>query len=314
MIVLIAACVNVANLFMVRAAGRRHESSVRMALGAGRLTLMRQLMTESLVIAAAGCISGIALGRLLMAGLTAIAPPGIPRIESAGLDWRVFTVSAALAIITGLIFGMAPAWQASRMKPVEALKTAARGAGGAAQVRWRTTLTIAEVALALVLLVGAGLLLRSFGALMGVDLGFQPDHVIAMNLSLPQLRYPTADKRLEFFQQLEARVRALPGVRSVAYANRMPLRGRMELGHFPRWQSGSCRPAGFSSDQSRLFRYARNPITARTLARPRGHRFEHPGGGSQPGFREATLLDGGDPIGHTMQRSAENCPKSPLSV
>jgi predicted permease len=231
-LIVLIACVNVANLLMVRATGRRHESSVRMALGAGRLPLMRQLMTESLVIAAAGCVVGIALGRLLMLGLTAIAPPGIPRIESAGMDWRVFSVSAALALVTGLIFGMAPAWQASQVNPVEALKTAARGTGGASQARWRTALTVAEVSLSLILLVGASLLLRSFSTVMGVNLGFQTDRVIAMNINLPQVRYPDGDARWHFFQKLEERVRVLPGVVAVATANRMPMRGGWASGVF----------------------------------------------------------------------------------
>jgi predicted permease len=231
-LIVLIACVNVANLLMVRAAGRRHESSVRMALGAGRLPLMRQLLTESLVIAVAGCVAGIALGRLLMLGLTAIAPPGIPRIESAGMDWRVFSVAAVIALSTAVIFGMAPAWQASQVKPVEALKTAARGTGGASQVRWRTALTVAELALSLILLVGAGLLLRSFSTVMGVKLGFQTDRVIAMNINLPQLRYPGGDARWQFFQKLEDRVHALPGVVAVATANRMPMRGGWSSGIF----------------------------------------------------------------------------------
>jgi predicted permease len=231
-LIVLIACVNVANLLMIRAAGRRHESSVRMALGAGRLALMRQLMTESLVIAAAGCLAGIGTGRLLMLGLTAIAPAGIPRIDTAGMDWRVFSVAAALALFTGLIFGMAPAWQASQVNPVDALKTAARGTGGKSQARWRTALTIAEVSLSLILLVGAGLLLRSFSTLMGVNLGFQTDRVIAMNVNLPDLRYPDGPARFQFFQKLEYRVRALPGVVAVATANRMPMRGGWASGIF----------------------------------------------------------------------------------
>jgi len=231
-LIVLIACVNVANLLMVRAAGRRHESSVRMALGSGRLPLMRQLMTESLVIAVAGCLAGIVTGRLLMLGLTAIAPAGIPRIDTAGMDWRVFGVAAAMALITGLIFGMAPAWQASQVNPVDALKTAARGTGAKSQARWRTALTIAEVSLSLILLVGAGLLLRSFSTLMGVKLGFQTDRVIAMNINLPELRYADGPARFQFFQKLEDRVRALPGVVGVATANRMPMRGGWASGIF----------------------------------------------------------------------------------
>jgi putative ABC transport system permease protein len=223
-------CVNVANLLLVRAAGRRRESSVRLAVGASRLRLIRQSMAESLLVAAAGCAAGIALGRLFMSALVALAPAEIPRIHSVAMDWGVFAVAAAVATLIGFAFGMAPAWQTSQAHPVEALKTAARGTAAKAQVRWRAALTVTEVALSLVLLVGAGLLLRSFAAITGVDLGFQPGHVLAMNINLPDLRYKTAALRVQFFDELERRVRALPGVQQVAYANRMPMRGS--------WRSG----------------------------------------------------------------------------
>jgi putative ABC transport system permease protein len=300
-LIVLIACVNVANLLMVRAAGRRHESSVRMALGAGRLPLMRQLMTESLVIAVAGCLTGIALGRLLMLGLTAIAPPGIPRIESAGMDWRVFAAAAAIALSTAVIFGMAPAWQASQVKPVEALKTAARGTGGASQVRWRTALTVAEVALSLVLLVGAGLLLRSFSTVMGVNLGFQTDHVIAMNINLPQMHYPDASARLRFYQALAERVRTLPGVQTAAYANRMPLRGG--------WSSGIFVDGDLENEYSPDFQ-AVSPGYFETLGIPllRGRSLTlQDDGKSVPvavvnqAFAHQLLHDR-DPIGHTMLR------------
>ncbi len=300
-LIVLIACVNVANLLMVRAAGRRHESSVRMALGSGRLGLMRQLLTESLLIGLAGCAAGIALGRALMLALTKIAPSGIPRIETAGMDWRVFTVSAVIAIATALIFGMAPAWQASQARPVDALRTASRGTGGTGQARWRTALTVAEVALSLILLVGAGLLLRSFSTLMGVNLGFQTDRVIAMNVSLPQTRYPDAAARFRFYDQLEQRVRALPGVESVGYANRMPMRGG--------WASGVF----LDGDQNRNAQpdfQAVNPGYFETLGIPllRGRGLSaQDTATSQPvavvnlAFARL-LLNGADPIGHSMQR------------
>ncbi len=224
-LIVLITCVNVANLLLVRATARRHETSVRFALGASRLRIARQFLAESLLLALAGCAAGILLGRLLMKVLLALAPKTIPLIATVTMDWRVFAVAAAIATLTGVAFGLAPAWQAAQTKASEALKTAARNTGGRSQVRWRAVLTATEVALSLVLLVGAGLLLKSFVLLMGVDLGFQPERVLAMNVNLPKLRYPTPESRLMFYQQLEERVRALPGVQSVAYANRMPLRG-----------------------------------------------------------------------------------------
>ncbi len=306
-LIVLIACVNVANLLMVRAAGRQHESSVRMALGAGRVRMMRQLMTESLLIAIAGCVAGIGLGRILIKALTAIAPAGIPRIDSVTMDWRVFAVAAALAVITGLFFGMAPAWQASQAKPIDALRTAGRSTGGSSQIRWRTGLTIAEIALSLILLVGASLLLRSFSTLMGVDLGFQPDRVIAMNIALPKLRYATPLARLQFFQSLEDRVRALPGVQGVAYANRMPLRGG--------WSSGITIDGDPERNASPDFQ-AVNPGYFQTLGIPllRGRALNAqdtsetiPIAVVNQAFAKQ-LLEGRDPIGHTMQR-APTAPK-----
>jgi len=302
-LIVLIACVNVANLLMVRAAGRRHEASVRMALGAGRLPLMRQLMTESLLIAAAGCIAGIVTGRLLMLGLTAITPPGIPGIESAGMDWRVFGVSAVLALVTGLIFGMAPAWQASQVHPVEALKTAARGTGGASQVRWRTVLTVAEVALSLVLLVGAGLLLRSFSTLMGVKLGFQTDRVIAMNVNLPQLRYPDGPARYQFFQKLEDRVRALPGAVAVATANRMPMRGGWSSGIFIDGDMANEYAPDFQAVTPGYFETLGIPLLRGRALTAEDTDTSVPVAVVNQAFAHQLLHDR-DPIGHTMARGA----------
>jgi putative ABC transport system permease protein len=224
-LIVLIACVNLANLMLVRAARRQHESSVRMALGGGRWSLVRQYLAESLTLAGAGCAAGMAVGYVLMRVLVWLAPQNIPRIRNVNMDWQVFAAAAAVALATGLVFGVAPAWQASRTKAAEALKTSARSTGGRAQARWRSALTAAEIALSLILLVGAGLLLRSFVLVMGVDLGFQPERVLALNINLPDLRYADADRRLTFFEELERRVTALPGVEAVAFANRLPLRG-----------------------------------------------------------------------------------------
>ena len=224
-LIVLITCVNVANLLLVRAIARRHESSVRLALGASRFRMVRQFLAESLLIAAGGCLAGILLGLAIMRVLVAMAPASIPEIRSVSMDWRVFAVCTAIATVTGLIFGVAPAWQASQTKPVEALKTTSRSTGGKSQVRWRTALMVAEVALSVILTVGAGLLLKSFVVLMGVNLGFQPDRVLAMNINLPDAHYAGHLQRLQFFDLLEQRVRALPGVQSAAFSNRMPMRG-----------------------------------------------------------------------------------------
>jgi putative ABC transport system permease protein len=304
-LIVLITCVNVANLLMVRAVGRRHETSVRMALGAGRMRMMLQLVTESMLIAAAGCVAGIALGRMLMAVLVAMAPAGTPRIHSVAhnvtMDWQVFGLSAAIATITGLIFGMAPAWQASQVKPLEALKSAGRGSGAKSQVRWRSALTVAEVALSLVLLVGAGLLLRSFTTLMGVDLGFQPDHVIAMSVNLPKLRYPTPLSRLQFFQQLDERVRALPGVQADAYANQMPLRGGWGSGIALDGNSDLRAGPDFQAVSLGYFQTLGIPLLRGRSLTAQDSDGQMPVAVVNQEFARE-LLHGGDPIGHFMQR------------
>ncbi len=229
-LILLITCVNVANLLLVRAVGRRHETSVRFALGAGRLRVVRQFLAESLLIAAAGCAVGMALGLAFLRAVVAVAPRNIPRLDTVGLDWQVFAAAAAIATLTGLAFGLAPAWQASRTRPAESLKSSERKTGTRTQARWRGALTVAEIALSMVLITGAGLFLKSFARIMGMELGFRTENVLAMNIALPDAGYPTADQRLKFFEELERRVRTLPGVQSAAFANRFPMRGGWSSG------------------------------------------------------------------------------------
>ena len=224
-LIVLIACVNVANLLLVRSIARRHETSVRLALGASRSRIVRQFLVESLLIALGGCGAGMLLGILITRLMISIAPPSIPRLDSIQIDWRVFLVSTIVAVTTGLVFGIIPAWQASRARPAESLKSTTRNGGDTSQLRWRTLLTITEIALSMILLVGSGLLLKSFVRVLGVDLGFQPEHVLAMNINLPEIRYRTAAQRLQFFERLELRVHSLPSVQTVAFANRMPMRG-----------------------------------------------------------------------------------------
>jgi putative ABC transport system permease protein len=300
--IVLITCVNVANLLLVRAIARRHESSVRLALGASRFRMVRQFLAESVLLAAAGCAAGILLGIALMRLLVFLAPANIPQLHNVSLDWRVFAACAALATLSGLVFGIAPAWQASEAKPADSLKGTARTTGGKPQVRWRASLTVLEVALSLILMVGAGLLLKSFVRLMGVDLGFQPDRVLAMNVNLPEPRYGTPQQRLQFFEQLEQRVIALPGVQSVAVANRMPLRGG--------WSSGMELAAAPGTEYAPDFQ-AVSPGYFATLGIPLVHgrlltaddRDGTPNAAvvNQAFARE--YLNGADPIGNRLRRS-----------
>jgi putative ABC transport system permease protein len=298
-LIVLITCVNIANLLLVRAMARGHETSVRFALGASRLRVLRQFLMESMLIAAGGCAVGLLLGSMMLRGLLALAPAYLPRVQEISMDWRVFGAGTLVATLTGLAFGLAPAWHASTGKASDALK-AARNTGDRRQVAGRTVLTAAEVALSLILLTGAGLLLKSFRTVMGVDLGFQPGHVLAMNVNLPPLRYPTPDARLRFFEELENRISALPGVESVAYANRMPLRGG--------W-GGSVSPDFKPDDSVDVDRQAVNIAYFRTLgiALLRGRLFTQADASGHPpvvvvdqNFAR-NVFGGADPIGRRVR-------------
>jgi putative ABC transport system permease protein len=222
---LLIACANVANLLLGQAAGRRKEMAVRAALGAGRLRLVRQMLTESLTLSLAGGLAGLLLAKWGVGVLVSLSPASLPRVEQAGLDLRVLGFALLVSALTGLAFGLVPALQASKVELTDALKAGARpAASGGRRSLMRGALVTAEVALSLVLLAGAGLLLKSFVRLTEVELGFDPTHVVAADISLPY-RYDSPQKRTEFFRQLLTRVEALPGVSAAAVSQSVPLSG-----------------------------------------------------------------------------------------
>jgi putative ABC transport system permease protein len=223
--VLLIACVNVANLLLARATSRQKEIAIRAALGANRRRIFRQLLTESLLL---GVISG-ALGLVLalwgMDLLLAAIPIDIPFWMKFDLDGRVLGFTAACSVLTGFVFGTAPALEASNPDLNETLKEGGRSGAGSGRHRLRSLLVVAEIALSLVLLVGAGLMMRSFLSLQQVDAGINPEGVLTMNIGLPGAKYPTPEKRLAFFSQLLDRVRAIPGVQSAGTNSGLPLAG-----------------------------------------------------------------------------------------
>ena len=221
--VLLIACANVANLLLGRATSRRREIAVRTALGAGRLRLVRQLLTESLLLAAAGGALGLALAKWGVEALLVLAENFLPRANEVGLDWRVATFTAALSLLTGVIFGLIPALQSSRVDLQSALREGA-GAGVGAQTNGlRSALVVMEVAATLVLLIGAGLLIKSFIRLYETDLGFKAENVLTMSLALPQAKYPDVQAAAAFHQKLIERVASLPGARSAGVINYLPV-------------------------------------------------------------------------------------------
>jgi putative ABC transport system permease protein len=224
--VLLIACANVANLLLVRTSGRRREIAVRRALGAGPLRLARQLLVEGVTLSLAGGVLGLLLAFWGVSALPALMPAGLPRLETIPLDARVLSFTLLVSLVTGLAFGVAPLVEGSGRHLTEALKEGGRGlAGGTRSGRLRHFLITAEIALSLVLVIGAGLLIKSFVRLTGVDPGFHAQHLITARISLPESQYREDHLVTALFHDLVERTRAVPGVQSASVVSRLPLTG-----------------------------------------------------------------------------------------
>ena len=226
--VLLVACSSVANLLLARAAARGREVSIRAALGAGRGRLVAQFLTESLVLSLAGGVLGLLLALWGMDVLLAVVGEGLPRAAEVKLDAGTVAFTAGVSILTGLVFGLVPALQASRADLNTALREGTRGTDGRKAGRLRAGLVVGQVALALVLLVGAGLFARSFHALSEVEAGFTPEGVLTGRVALPQSAYSDTARRSAFMTELLSRIQALPGVESAGVSNMLPLGGRTD--------------------------------------------------------------------------------------
>ena len=224
-LVLVIACANVAHLLLVRATVREGEFALRTALGASRWAVARQLLTESAVLALAGGALGLMLTTLALGLLRALNPSHLPRLGEIDVDGRVLAFTALTCLVTTLIFGLAPALQAARNEPHRTLQAGGRSGTSRARQRVRSLLILGEVALSVVLLVGAGLLVRSFVALQQVQPGFDASDVLTFQLALPASRYPAADDRRTFVRELEHRLGELPGVARAAVISQLPLTG-----------------------------------------------------------------------------------------
>ncbi len=226
-LILLIACVNLANLLLVRAASRRREFGVRLALGASRSTMVRQLLTESLLLSGFGGLAGIALAIALVQAAAAKLPDSLPRLSEIGVSWPMLIAAIILTSATGLICGLAPALEAIRPHLIESVRDGGHGASyGRGQSRLRSGMVVLEVGMAMVLLVSAGLLLRSFAKMLEVDPGFESAHLLTASLSLPVRDYPTQQKVDDFLTNLQQRLEANPQVKSVGFSSNIPIVGQ----------------------------------------------------------------------------------------
>jgi putative ABC transport system permease protein len=263
LLVLMIACVNVTNLLLARSSQRRAEFAMRTALGAARSRLMRQLLTESLLLAAVGGIVGMLVAKLGVTGLVALSPAGLPRANAIGLNGSVFLFGLILTTLTGLLVGMVPAWQASHDESVAGLHQSSRRGVDRRHVA-RRTLVVTEISLALVLLVGAGLLLRSLHRLFAVDSGFNADHLLTMQVQTSGHQFDDDNNTRRFYTQSLEAVKNVPGVLAAAYTSQLPLSGELdEYGvHF------DPGPGGVPEGGYSTFRYGVTPGYLETMQIP----------------------------------------------
>jgi putative ABC transport system permease protein len=230
-VVLLIVCFNVAGLQLARSLGRRREFTVRIAMGAGRARVLRQLLTESLVLAAAGGALGIALVFAGMNLVKTFGPQNLPRLQEAGPDLRIFAFACGLTLLTGILFGLAPALGAARVNLIESLRDGGQKAGSAgSRPRLRSALVVSQTALAVVLVVAASLLARTFYQLLISDSGFRPEHVLTFELSLPGSQYPDREHIARFYQAALPRLRAVAGVEAAGVGEVVPMGGATEAG------------------------------------------------------------------------------------
>jgi predicted permease len=314
--VLLIACANIANLLLARFAGRRREIAARFALGASRSDVVRQLVTESMLVAVLGGVVGVLLAQWALAALVAFGADLIPRVLEIRIDAVALGFSLLVTLVTGLAIGLMPALQASGVNVLEALKEAGRGSVGSGQ-RLRAGLLVAEVSLSLVLLIAAGLLLTSFARLQRVEPGFEPEGVFTAQLVLPAQRYPN-EKLAAFYEQLYQRLATLPGSTSAALTDRVPLTG----GQSPAPVAVMGRPVPPMSERPQANRHLVSPRYFSTLGIPirAGRDFDER---DSPRIPHVVIINetfarrhfpGEDPIGRTLITGMGQLPSEIVGV
>ena len=271
--VLLIACANVASLLLTRALARQKEVAIRAALGANRWRLIRQLLTESVLLSLAGGAAGLLIAYWGVSGLVAALPDNqinaLPFLKSLHIDLGILAFSFGLSLLTGVIFGLAPALQSSRLDLNEVLKEGGRNTAGGSGHRLRSALVTTEIALAVVLLVGAGLMMKSLLRLVQSDVGFNPQNVLTMTVVLPTAKYTDANKQVEFFDQLKQRIQSLPGVAGSGTVDNLPLNGgnttRFYVDGDPVPQPGQAIEANFRIVDESYFQTLGVPLIAGRL-------------------------------------------------
>ncbi|MEZ5288435.1 MAG: ABC transporter permease [Vicinamibacterales bacterium] len=312
-LVLLIACANVANLLLMRATGRHRELAIRTAIGAGRVHLVRQLLTEGLVLAGLGAAGGLAIGFVGVRALIALAGPRLPGTPEAALNLPVLGFTVLVAAATGLVFGLVPAWSSRDMDVEAALReeggrtSASRGTGLA-----RSALVVSEVALAVMLLVGAGLLLKSLARLQQVDPGFASDNVLTAQISLPAAGYPDPQARLAFWRRLSDALGSLPGATSAGLTSNVPFNGMVGSGSYR--IVGYTPPPGEASPHARLEVVGGDYFRAMGIPLVRGRVFTDADIADAPmvavvdEYLVRRYFPDSDPIGRQIQRGGPDSP------
>jgi putative ABC transport system permease protein len=303
-VVVLIVCANVANLLLVRASVREKEMAIRAALGASHHRLIVQVLAESLVLALVGGGLGVLLGYLTIAPIKALSAGSVPRVTEVGLDGRVLAFAAAASILTGLLFGLAPAWQATRTGVSAVLKQGGRSSSTSGG-RWvRSGLLVAEVALSIVLLTGATLLLRSFAKVTNVDPGFNPDRVLAFQVSLPAVAYTKDPQRLAFFDALVAGLESQAGIESAGLVQTLPLRGdyilSFSLPSRPPYPAGQAPSANYRSVSAHYFEALSIPIVRGRAFAPQDSASSQPVAIVDASFARV-YFPGDNPVGQRLQ-------------
>jgi putative ABC transport system permease protein len=319
--VLLIACANVANLLLARAAARKKEIALRAGLGASRWRIARQLLTESLLLSIIGGVTGLLLAWWGTRALLALSPPELMDLRSTGVNVPVLLFTFALSLISGIAFGLVPAFEASRFDINEPLKESARGViGGTRAQRLRSVFVVAQVALALVLLIGAGLLIKSLSRLQSVDPGFQADHLLTMRINLPVRKYDSDPKLLNFFKQAIEQIRAIPGVESVGAINTIPFGGphsgtNLQIEGQPKRPPGQELTTGVCVTDANYFQTMRIPLKrGRLFTQQEAMEMRHVVVVNEAFAREN--FPGQDPIGQrvTINMKDDNQPSEVIGI